>query len=124
VKGEEAMKENVAMMMIAVTECLRTISEAQGIEDRLKASMKLAKNHWLVTDEDERFKAAVGAVMQSYGPGSPEWTQLETELKALAQVSSMINSAQVGLSVGLDSIELPPEDFKPIGLLRMWRETE
>lgn len=115
---------NTNLMLIAITECLRTIGETQGLEDRLKASMKIAKQHWLVTDEDERFKSAVGAVMQSYGHGSPEWSQLETELKALAQVSAMINSAQAGLSVDPASIELPPEDFKPIGLLRLWKEIE
>jgi hypothetical protein len=111
-------------MMIAITECLRTIGEAQGIEDRLKASMKIAKHHWLVTAEDERFKAAVGAVMQSYGHGSPEWTQLEIELKALAQLSTMLNAAQQGMAIVPDSIELPPEGFKPIGLMKLWRECD
>ena len=115
---------NNSVMIIAITEMLQTINESQGIEDRLKASMKIAKHHWLVTAEDERFKAAVGAVMQSYGHGSPEWTQLETELKGLAQMSAIINAAQAGLVVDADSIELPPEGFKPIGLTKLWRETE
>jgi len=115
---------NEHLMMIAITECLGTISEVQGIEDRLKAAMKIAKQHWLVTAEDERFKSAVGAVMQSYGHGSPEWTQLETELKALAQLSTMLNAARQGMAIVPDSIELPPEGFKPIGLMKLWRECD
>ena len=85
--------------------------------------MLVTHNHWMCTNEDEQFRAAIGAVMLHYGKGSDEFIQLETEMKSLNKVSAVIHAAQAGLSVNFDSI-LNAEDneYKPIGLLKLWQE--
>jgi hypothetical protein len=102
-------------MLIAISE---TASQIKGkhtdVKDMLRESMKIMSNHWLVTWEDQRFRAAVGAVMLLCTP--EEKNTLEKEMKLLQGLSV----ATSGIPVDLTS--LIEEDFVPIGALGIWKE--
>lgn len=70
-----------------------------GLTEKLSAAMNEAVDHWLVTNEDERFRAAVGAVMVHYGEGSEEFARLQEEMRDLNRLSAALNAMQVGLKL-------------------------
>lgn len=100
-------------MCIAVMEIKGQIKTTDGLVNKLKAAMKIAKSHWLVTDDGKRFECAVGAVLCSV-EGEDE-ARLLAELECLKVVSAMIN----GISVNLDEVPTPKN---PIGLHKLWKE--
>jgi hypothetical protein len=71
--------------------------------------------------EDDEFRAAVGGLMLSYGADSPEFARIEAEMRQLLALSLMIQGAEIGVAV-----EFPdaPPDFKPVGLMGMWRDRQ
>lgn len=111
-------------MLIAMTEAKDAVDRAEGLVEKLKTAMRMIHDHWLCIDEDEQFRAAVGAVMIHYGAGSEEYKRLAWEMKGLQKVSALINAARAGLAVSLESLAVDTEsEFKPIGLVDLWRET-
>jgi hypothetical protein len=105
---------------ILITETKLAAEENGGsIVDRFKAAKEVAKSHWLVTNEDTRFRGAIGGVMMSYGEGTPEYERIEKEMRMLNQFSAMMQAAKAGLSVQAPDTE---DGFEPIGLLKLWRE--
>lgn len=92
------------------------------IGERFKAVIEprvLSEACFMATKEDEQFRAAVGAVMLSYGVGTPEFTRIEAEMRMINQMSAMLQAAEVGLDVRVPEMD---EGFKPIGLLGMWQQ--
>lgn len=107
---------------IVIAEITSRLDPESDLETRLRAAMALAKDHWMATNEDHQFRGAVGAVMLSYGPGTPEFTRIEHEMKVLQQMSMMMQAAQLGMSVGcFDIDEHSPE---PIGLMGLWHDVK
>lgn len=81
--------------------------------DRLRAAMRVGRDHWMITDEDERFCASVGAVLLS--ATDDERDRLGTELRALRDYSALCN----GLPIDPLRITMPED---PVGLLGLWKE--
>lgn len=50
-------------MMLAIQEIESTLDKEAPIKERLTQAMKLSRNHWLIVDEDQQFRCAVGAVI-------------------------------------------------------------
>jgi hypothetical protein len=84
------------------------------LTDHLNAAMKLAKNHWLIAEDNERFKAAIGAVMTTCSDEDRQ--RLKTEMKVIETMSLAI------MGIGVDLSQAVPEGFKAIGLVKMWQE--
>jgi hypothetical protein len=82
--------------------------------------MKAMRNHWMVTNEDEQFKAAIGAVMTFYGSESEEFKRLEWEMGNINRFSAMMSAAQSGLRVDIDTVIQEEGKYEAIGLLDMW----
>lgn len=105
-------------MAIAVMECSRACNRLDSPEEIIKASMKCAHSHWLVTDENERFAASLeGAarVLQEKNPEAFEKMVLSVEaMKAL-------NEVLAGNLSGIERFaELEPGSVFP--LQAMWQE--
>ncbi len=101
-------------MLIAITEVKDKLEIGDSLDGRLKEAMKLAKNHWLVTDESKRFDIAIASVMLVASAEDKE--RLAEELGCLKMLSSSISGVPINLS-----------EFKlenPIGLLKMWKEID
>lgn len=116
------MNKITADMNIAIIEARDAIKEIDSIEDRLKKAMEITRNHWMCTDEEKRLWSAVGAVLVSYGVGTQEFERLEKEIKCLKRFNAAISAASTGLSVDFGGIVENDEDFKPIGIVKMWHE--
>ena len=112
---------NDAMLSLVVSECKRPVEDcAGGLEDKLRAAMNAAKDHWMVLDKDTQFRGAVGAVMLHYGKDSEEYKRLAYEVDALRKLSAFLAAAQAGLSVGVPEMEEPKPE--PIGIMKLWQE--
>jgi len=109
-------------IQIAMAEAKSDVEKAEGgLLEKLKAAMKATHDHWMVTNEDEQFRAAIGAVMVFYGQGSEEFKRLEWEMGNLNRFSAALSASQVGVSVDFGSI-LDEQEYEPIGLLKLWRD--
>lgn len=87
----------------------------ESLAERLRAAMKVGREHWMITDEDERFRASVGAVLLSATEDERE--QISTELGVLRDFSALCS----GVPVDVGRIQMPEN---PIGLLGLWREKQ
>lgn len=105
---------------IVIAEVQPQLDPDSDLETRLRAAMALAKGHWMATNEDHQFRGAVGAVMLSYGEDAPEFARIEHEMRLLQQVSTMVQAAQLGMSVG--GLSVADDAPEPIGLMGLWRD--
>lgn len=76
---------NIQTIAIAETKS-RLEGDSRGVEDVLYEAMLYTKDHWLVTDENQRLMCAVGATMLHFGEGSEEFVALENEVKFLGEL--------------------------------------
>jgi len=99
-------------IMIAVSEAREACKGKKRLRDRLLAAMKKTKNHWLVTNEDERLQAAICAtVMES---NEDDKKVIGDEWQALRRLSLVFSGAG-----SIADIEAPK---KTIGIFKMWQE--
>src|SRR4051794_9202399 len=103
-----------ASMSIAIAEAKIAPEQEPDLDSQLRAAMKATHDHWLITNEEERFKAAVGAVIVISDQATR--VRIAQEIRILGSVSAAITGVPVDFSALLD------DNFEPIGLLRMWKE--
>lgn len=93
-------------MLIAIQEVKGQIDHSKPLEEKLLDAMKKIQNHWLITDEEEQFKCAIGAVLSKASEEDQE--KINAELKALPLIYgdhnlptelilSKIGDCQIGL---------------------------
>lgn len=112
---------NDVMLSLVVSECERPVKDcAGGLEDKLRAAMNAAKDHWMVLDKDTQLRGAIGAVMIHYGQDSEEYRRLAYEVDALRKLSAFLTAAQAGLDVSIP--ELGGERPERIGIVDLWNE--
>lgn len=101
------------LILIAVVEARDFAETAPTLEGRLRAAMSVTRHHWIVTDEDSRFRAAIAAVILL--------SSEEDKSRILAEVEQLriLGAACNGIPVDLAAIE--PLD-NPIGLMKIWKE--
>lgn len=114
-KEGDKMNNMDPRLMIAITEAESAAKKEKTLIGRLKAAMRATKDHWMLTDEDGRFRAAVGAAMLL----SDEETQgrIKRELTVLKTLSAAMNGVPVDFSAMSDIEE-------PIGLIKIWNEVK
>ena len=109
------------MLSLVISECEAAVKQCSGgLNDKLRAAMNVAKDHWMVTDRETQFKGAVGSVMVHYGEGSQERIRIESELAKMRQVTAFLAASQAGLSPSLP--ESNADEPEPIGMMNIWRE--
>jgi predicted Zn-dependent peptidase len=112
---------NDGVLAIGIHEAKAAIQDPVDLKDALAMSMKAMKQFWLSTDDNVRFRAALGGVMQYYGQDSQEFEQLEWEIKQMKKLNAFLAAAQSGLEVKVPEID---ETRKVIGIMAMWHETK
>jgi len=99
-------------VMIAVVEAREACRGKKRLRDRLLAAMKKTKNHWLVTNEDERLQAAIcAATLES---NEDDAKAIKDEWDALKVLSSLLS--------GMGSIVDIQTPKKTIGIFKLWKE--
>lgn len=110
---------NNSILMIAIHDAGTAIENDMTTEQMLKAAMTQAQDFWLATDDDTRFRGAVGAVMKALGKEHEDYRHIADEMESLSKVSAMLTATQSGLTVE------PPELTEPkFGLMKLWREAK
>lgn len=102
---------NNTIISIVATECRHAAEKETTLDDRIAAAMNVAKDHYLTTDNDERFRGAIAAIYEL----SDEETRyrIKEEMDALKYLSAMLSD----VSVNLDAM---PKIENPIGLIKTW----
>lgn len=102
-------------VIVAIQEIEHEVKKGETTEDKFRLACKAVVNHWLVIDEESRFKTAVGALILL----SDEETRevITEEMKSL----SIISAIMTGVPVDLDRVVIPK---KTIGLVKIWQEVK
>jgi len=106
-------------ILIMSAELKHLAEEHETIEDMFRAVVPEAHNHWMIIDEDEQFKGAVGAVLlalQEKGRDD-DMKRITKELQMLRALS-LIGTPGVSINFG----DILDEGFEPIGLMQIWKE--
>jgi hypothetical protein len=101
------------LILLVMAESRMAVKPEDSLEDRCRASMKAAKGHWMVLDEDMQFKGAIAAVLET--ANDEETHRITSELEVLKALSA----AMSGVPVDFGSVA-PAENA--VGLSKIWRE--
>lgn len=92
-------------------------ADEANIIERIRKAMKATKDHWMITDEDLQFRAALGIAMVN--SDETDKARIVRSFQPLKSLSAMMS----GVSVDVDAMtrELDHDDLIP--LMKMWKET-
>ena len=113
-------QNNVAIALVSA-ECETAIRDETDTTEMLRKSLKAARRHWMILDEDPQLKGALNAVLKKMGDSHPDRDRLETEIRMLSQFSAFLSAAQAGLAVEPPSL---PEGFEALGVMKLWHEAK
>jgi len=125
ISSQSITRENYmtdSILAIVFSQARSAINGNNGsITDRLKVAMGAARDNFLNPPDDTKIRAAVAAVMESYGEGSPEYDRLKWECQRINSLSAFLAATQAGLKVSI-----PENDnrFEPIGIMKIWEEVK
>lgn len=104
------------------------LPSTSSIEDRLRAAMKVTKNHWMLTqlgkNEGRELRAAVAGVLLHLGMEHPDSKRIIAEHNALAKAGAVLEALQRGVPVDMTAVVDQAEAdaaFEHIGLLAIWK---
>jgi hypothetical protein len=105
-------------VLVAIQETKMNIQNMadKPVENRLKKAMETMQNHWLVTNKDEQFQAAVGAVLVTATDDEKE--RINAELRTLKALNAAMNGIPVDMGRAIEGLE----GNEPIGLTKIWKE--
>lgn len=111
------------MVMIAATYAKAAAIGGTTLEEIVELAMNEMRTFWGSTDDDLRFRGAVGGamlVLKEKGMDE-EYERLDHEMQMLRALSAAITTPGVSLN---SSMFEDAEDFEPIGLMGRWRDGE
>lgn len=112
-------KPNVSIpMLIAIEEIKAQLNKDVPIVERIKQAMRLALNHWLVTDEVEQFNCAIGAVLLT--ATEEEGKPIREEMRFLKGLCAAAEGVPVDFASLVGAAE--PENW--YGLIKLWKEVK
>ena len=104
---------NIAISIIEA-EAREDINAAKTVKDKFKAAFSRARNHYMFTDEDIQFRAAIGAVLIVLDKDSDDYNRVLKEVHTLNTLSAALS----GIPVNFNQMEI---DFEPIGPMKLWK---
>lgn len=103
----------IAIAMVEPTSALEQLADDAPLADRFRCAFKAVQRHWMVTDPEKQYRAAVGAVYTLASEDERE--RIEAEMQSLNALNAMLS----GLPIDLDRVETPDD---PIGIMKLWYE--
>jgi len=91
-------------------------------EEMFRAVAPLAHEHWMVLDKDKQFRGAVGAVVLALDEQGKEEAKAAV-MKEIGMLNSLA-AAISGVPVDMERAFEQNGEFKPIGLMSIWHETD
>lgn len=104
-------------MLIGIKEIESQIDHTKPLEEKLLDAMKESHSNWLITNEDEQFRIAIGAVLSQASEEDREL--INDELEAIRSINFAPDLGDLG---GLFMLNQLPK-FK-IGLQKIWQESK
>jgi hypothetical protein len=104
-------------LMIAVSDIRSSCAGEPDIMERLRKAMRKAQHFWMSTDDDLRFRGAVGAAMLESSPEEQE--RIKRSVQSLRSFSAMLS----GVPVDTDAMIAQMGDDN-IPLIAMWNEAK
>lgn len=101
-------------LMIAITEAREECKGKKKLQDRVLAAMRCANNHWLVTNEDERLRVAICAVIAESNEDDAK--MIRNEWDALGNLSNAFSG-----KCSIDVVKVPK---KVVGILKLWAKVK
>ena len=118
------MKKIDSRMIVALTQAAAEINIINGIEENIRIAMRITKDHWLCTDPDQQFYAAIAAVVGLYGNDSPEADRIEWECNKIKKAAVLLDAAQSGVIDDIDQmikdLKKDAKKYEPIHILKIW----
>ena len=108
------------LIMMVAMDAKQKIS-GKTLEEKIVSSMKAAKNHWMVMNQNHQFYGAILAVIEHVGSESDDGKRLIEELGSIKQMNDSINAAASGIPVAFENLKKPEN---PIGVIRLWKEVQ
>lgn len=99
-------------VMIMAVEISASLKKENSLEENVKIACKLAKNHWLVTDENDQFRGMVGALGTFY----------HDDIVIIDRIKDEMEVIQTMASPNPNIFALLGDRSEPIGLLKFWKE--
>lgn len=97
------------------------LAKITDLEEALRFAFKKVQRHWMFTDQNDQFAAAVGAVGLRFGLDSPEFERLRKASEAQKRAAAIMNALQAGIPMDLESLASQAESEGPvIPLNRLW----
>ncbi len=116
------MNEMTGGMMIAVHEARSACKGEPDITKRIQKAMKVCKDHWMETNQDNQFRAALAAaIMES---DEPEKDRISRSSHALGRLGAMLNALQAGVPVDLEAMAAEKRDEDLLPLTALWRDLQ
>lgn len=88
--------------------------EDTPFEQRIEAAMRSANNAWVTSNEEDRFKGAIGGLLLASNVTTEEKERIKSEMEGIKTLSAMM----AGVPVDFERVKVPENT---IGLLAMWR---
>ena len=92
------------------------VDAANTVEGKLTAAFSIARDHWMFTDEDTQFQAAIGVVMSKLDKDSIDYRRMEEDLTVMRILNAMISGVPVDLS------QIGERETETLGLVKMWKD--
>jgi hypothetical protein len=91
------------------------------LEQRCRKAMKAAANHWMVTEDQQQFKGAIGAVLLAKETTEEEKARINATVRSLAAFNAMVSGVPVDLDAMIKNADEGPA---PIPLVKWWHEVK
>jgi hypothetical protein len=110
---------------LMLNECEEKLQAAVTIEDKLRQVFRVAKDHWMIPDDENRFKSALGAMLMHL-KGGDDYDRLSRSITALGKLSATLHALKVGLPIDIEQVleqqraDNPNDDLIPLN--KIWHE--
>ena len=118
------MADPVVLTVAFITQKLNELFPApdeSNVKEVVEKSMELANDEnyvWMLSEDPERFKAAVGSLLVYYQDDQGLCAAIHKEMRGLQAISEMMEGRDVDLTREFG------DDFRPIGLLKRYRQAK
>lgn len=113
----------IALVMTTAKSEVQSAGIPDDIEGLVRACMRSARDHFMVTDKDEQF---IGALEAAYALAhSDDKERIKTSTDTLAKMNAALNAAQVGVPLDFGNI-MPDEEAaaQVLPLMKWWHEID
>lgn len=96
---------------------------SKSLEEQFALCVHEAKDFWMFTDEDKRFRSAVGALLIINQHDTERRERIIENMKALNALSAMISSGGM-LQPDWESLDARINEVGPLPLMKMWKDAK